>query len=68
MQLIIKNTWNTNTLGGDTTYLFLVYTHKKKKKSQPSLYSYPYANVVFKASLKGSIPLVENHMLFSSNS
>ena len=51
-------TCNTNTLGEDTIYLIIVYTHPKKKNLIPPLYSYLYANVIFNASLKGPILLI----------
>ena len=57
---MIENTCNTNALSGDTIYLFLVYSHLKKKKKNLNLpfYSFLYANIVFKARSKDLVMLL----------
>ena len=46
-------------------FIFSLYSPKKKKK-KPLLYSFSFANVVFKAKLKGPIllPLKEPYVIF----
>ena len=52
------HTCNTNNLGGDTIYLFLVYTHLKEKKSYNTTIFIFVCNVVFKVRLKGQVLLL----------
>ena len=65
MELILENTCNTNTLSGNTIYLFLVYSHLKKNPILP-LYSFLCANIVFKARSKDLVMLLlrKSHVIF----
>ena len=65
---MIENTSNTNVLCRDTIYLFLVYTHLKKKSLNFHHYVYiQFANAVCKAKLMGSVPfLLREHPLQSN--